>query len=208
MGRESYPPSFSEVNIGQRLRTLREERNLSLRALAEKSGLATNTLGLIEHGKTSPSVSTLQQIAAALAVPITRFFETERPDQQIVLTRSGQASCGEFDNGTLADLGAGLQERTVEPFLVTIAPGATSGAEPITHMGQEFIFCIEGSITYDILGQTYVLNAGDSLLFFAHLPHLWRNESGEATRVLMIFCPFGIRDRPNEFHFSQVRLSS
>lgn len=64
-----------ETSLGNRLRELRRQQGLSLRALAEKSGLSANTLSLIENGKTSPSVATLQQIALALNIPITAFFE-------------------------------------------------------------------------------------------------------------------------------------
>jgi DNA-binding XRE family transcriptional regulator len=58
-----------EVNVGCRLRELRAERGISIRALAEQSGLNVNTLSLIENGKTSPSVSTFQQIAFPFAAP-------------------------------------------------------------------------------------------------------------------------------------------
>ena len=77
-----------EVSVGHGLRKLRSEHNLSIRALAEKSGLAVNTLSLIENGKTSPSCSTLQQIATALGVPITAFFETELPQNPVVHVRA------------------------------------------------------------------------------------------------------------------------
>ena len=74
----------TEVNVGRRLRELRIERGLSIRALAEQSGLNVNTLSFIENGKTSPSVSTLQQVAAALELPINAFFEIKTNPQAIV----------------------------------------------------------------------------------------------------------------------------
>jgi DNA-binding XRE family transcriptional regulator len=64
------PDAVDQVNVGRGLRTLRTGRGLSIRALAEKSGLNVNTLSLIENGKTSPSVHTLQQLAQALEMPI------------------------------------------------------------------------------------------------------------------------------------------
>ena len=66
------------------MRELRSERGFSIRALAEASGLAVNTLSLIENGKISPSVSTLHRAAAALGVVITEFFENSASLQQIV----------------------------------------------------------------------------------------------------------------------------
>src|SRR5512134_567139 len=82
-GNKTRTGTAPEVNVGLRLRELRLERSLSIRALAERSGLNVNTFSLIENNKTSPSVSTLQQIAAALEVPITAFFETEAPKNSI-----------------------------------------------------------------------------------------------------------------------------
>ena len=67
----------AEMLVGKNLRDLRNRRGLSLRALAERSGLNVNTLSLVENGKSSPSVGTLQQLAQALDAPITTFFETE-----------------------------------------------------------------------------------------------------------------------------------
>src|SRR5512143_3738967 len=80
---KAHSSTKPEVNVGQRLRELRNERELSIRALAERSGLNVNTFSLIENGKTSPSVSTLQQIAAALEVPITAFFESAAPKNSV-----------------------------------------------------------------------------------------------------------------------------
>lgn len=64
----------TEVLVGRRLRDLRTKRGFSLRVLADRSGLNVNTLSLVENGKSSPSVSTLQQLATALEVPIMAFF--------------------------------------------------------------------------------------------------------------------------------------
>jgi len=94
-----------EVNVGHRLRELRNERELSIRALAERSGLNVNTFSLIENGKTSPSVSTLQQIAAALEVPMTAFFETEVPKNSVAHIVARNRPRLAFAHGTLEDLG-------------------------------------------------------------------------------------------------------
>ena len=67
---EREPP-----NVRSRVRALRQQRGLSLRALAELCNLSANAINLIERGKTLPSVSTLQQLASTLNVHITSFFE-------------------------------------------------------------------------------------------------------------------------------------
>jgi transcriptional regulator with XRE-family HTH domain len=190
-----------EVNVGRCLRKLRSERNLSIRTLAEKSGLAVNTLSLIENGKTSPSCSTLQQIATALGVPITAFFETELPQNTVVHVRACQRSHVAFTHGTLEDLGAGLRNRVVEPFIVTLEPNAGSGATSIVHTGHEFVYCLQGRIIYTVEERPYLLGPGDSLLFESHLPHRWQNVDAEPSQALLVLCPSDTRDRPTERHF-------
>jgi len=190
-----------EVDVGSRLRELRTERDLSLRALAEKSSLSINTLGLIEHGKTSPSVSTLQQVALALEVPITAFFETNVPESRIAHIKAIHRPRVAFEHGTLEDLGAGLTDRAVEPFVVRLEPFANSGPNPIVHTGYEFVFCLEGRIAYTIEAQTYLLEPGDSLLFESHLPHRWQNVGEVPSQSLLVLFPTDARDRPTEHHF-------
>lgn len=190
------------VDVGQRLRDLRAERGFSIRSLAGKSQLNVNTLSMIENSKTSPSVATLQQLAYALQIPITAFFEIGTPKNKIAYHKASQRPKAAFANGTLEDLGAGMVSRGVEPFLVALEPHAESGPNPITHTGREFIFCLEGWMAYTIEDQTFLLEPGDSLLFEAHLPHRWQNMGDTLTRSLLVFCPTDEHDRPTEQHFT------
>lgn len=187
--------------VGRCLRELRLRRELSLRALADQSGLNVNTLSLIENGKTSPSVSTLQQLAGALQVPITAFFETELKKTGISYQKAGQHPLATFDFGTVEDLGAGLIPQSGQPFLLTVGPKTSSGPIPIVHTGREFVFCLEGQLSYGIEDQVYHLNPGDSLLFEAYLPHCWQNSGETATRLLLVLCPADGSDRPTDRHF-------
>ena len=190
------------INVGRNLRRLRRERKLSLRALADISNTAINTLSLIENGKTSPSVSTLQSIANALEVDIIAFFETEPPVEKAVLTKGGHGVQVPFSHGNFQDLGAGMINRLVVPLLVTLNPGTGSGTQPIVHTGQELVFCLSGKITYIIQDQTYELSQGDSLMFEAHLPHQWENNGATSARALLIICPADEKDVPEERHFT------
>jgi len=191
-----------EVNVGKSLRKLRDERGLTIRALASQSGLAVNTLSLIENGKTSPSVSTLQQLASAMDVPITAFFDAERPEQKVIHLSAHSRQRAAFESGFMEDLGMGARGRKIEPFVVTLEPHASSGDFPIVHTGYEFVFCLEGRLTYEIEGQEYLLETGDSLLFEAHLPHRWMNTDYSPSRSLLVLCPSDERDRPIERHFN------
>jgi transcriptional regulator with XRE-family HTH domain len=190
-----------DVDVGRCLRELRTSHELSIRSLADKSGLNVNTLSLIENGKTSPSVSTLQQLASALNVPITAFFETGIPKNSVSYQKTGQRVRAAFAHGILEDLGAGLTMRGGQLFLVTLEPQADSGSSPIVHTGHEFVYCMEGHLTYTIEDHIYLLSAGDSLLFEAHLPHRWQNTGDTPSRSLLVMCPADENDHPTERHF-------
>lgn len=206
LNQTAYPPipteqESNEVNVGNCLRNLRTERNISIRNLAELSGLNANTLSLIENGKSSPSVSTLQQLANALGVPITAFFETDLPKNKITFQKAGQRPLVAFRRGTLEDLGAGLTIHGGKPFIVNLEPKAGSGSTPIVHTGYEFVYCLEGHLSYQIEDNIYLLEPDDSLLFEAHLPHRWKNVGETRLRSLLVLCPADESDHPSERHF-------
>lgn len=194
--------AVQDTYVGQRVRQLRTERGLSIRALAEASGLSANTLSLIENGKISPSVSTLQRAAQALAVPITTFFELPAPRQQVVFLSGEVRSRARFEHGAVEDLATGFASRALHPCLVTLEPHNGSGADPIVHTGYEFVYCLKGRVTYTVDGQQYNLSPGDSLLFESHLPHRWSNEDDTSAQMLLVLAPTDERDRPTHRHFS------
>ena len=191
------------IDVGARLRMLRAGAGLSIRALAEQSGLNVNTLSLIENGKTSPSVSTLQQLAGALGVPVTEFFVTGQGNKTVVHQQDGARPRALFEHGVMEDLGAGMSRFGAEPLIVTLEAGADSGKNPIVHTGREFVYCLEGRVDYTVDTETYSLEPGDSLLFEAYLPHHWKNVDAQPSRVLLVLCPLDERDQPTQRHFAR-----
>ncbi len=192
----------AELMVGRNLRDLRTKRGLSLRALAELSGLNVNTLSLVENGKSSPSVGTLQQLAQAMDVPITTFFETEQIEKRVVFTQSDQRPLAVLGRTQMQNLGKDLVGKVVQPFVVTLQPGMGSGDRMIVHTGHEFVFCLEGSLHYRINQEEFSLQKGDSILFEAHLPHCWENKGDQVTQVLLILYPTDEREESGGRHFS------
>jgi transcriptional regulator with XRE-family HTH domain len=190
-----------EIRVGDRLREIRAQLGFSIRRLAEISGLNVNTLSLIENGRTSPSVGTLQQLAQSLQVPITTFFETDQGEKKVVFQKNGARPRAAFAHGLMEDLGTGMPRFGAEPLIVTLNPHSDSGKHPIVHTGREFVYCIEGQIAYTVDTETYFLEPGDSLLFEAFLPHQWKNMDASPSRALLVLCPMDDRDRPAERHF-------
>lgn len=189
----------NEIPVGSRLRNLRHEQKLSIRALAEKCGISANTLSLIENNRTSPSVHTLNLLANGLGVPLIALFEEEKSEPELVYQQVGQRQKFRFSHGTAEKLGQGLPPLGAEPILVTLDKGRKNTGE-ISHSGREFIYCLEGEIVCVIAGQEYRLAEGDSLLFDAKAPHRWINTHTTTTRLLVLFCPMEAHDQPAERH--------
>ncbi|MFL7894308.1 MAG: helix-turn-helix domain-containing protein [Anaerolineales bacterium] len=190
------------MDVGHRLRELRTERGLSMRALAKLSGLSTNALSMIERGKTSPSVSTLYKLSDALEVPITAFFRTEPPREAIVFRKSNRRSRVEFQRGLWEGLGGESFVGRVEPFMLTLEGGATSGPHGLVHSGHEFVICLKGQLEYEVEEQRFTLNPGDSLLFASKLRHRWRNPGKAVANVLFVLSGFALDERPSEYHLN------
>ncbi len=177
-----------KLAVGQRIREIRTKQGLSLRALADLSHLSTNAISLIERGDNSPTVSSLHALATALAVPITAFFD-QHGDGQVIHLRKDQRPTSETAAVKMENLGSGLPNQQLEPFLITIAPGGSSTSSQITHSGEEFVFVLKGFLECMINEQDYSLEEGDSLLFLASQPHIYQNKTSKAAQVLIIFQP-------------------
>jgi transcriptional regulator with XRE-family HTH domain len=190
-----------EESLGNRLRELRRQQALSLRALAEKSGLSANTLSLIENGKTSPSVATLQQIALALSIPITAFFEVKVNRDPVIFTQKGQRKGNAFAHGKLEELGTGIGNDGLQPFVVTFDAQADSGPQPLAHEGNEFVYCLSGRVIYNVIGEEYTLEPGDSLMFSSKIPHSWFNPLNEPSEVMIVMTNEEERKRPVQIHY-------
>ncbi|HPH97603.1 MAG TPA: NifB/NifX family molybdenum-iron cluster-binding protein [Anaerolineaceae bacterium] len=197
---KNAPPA--EILVGRRLRVLRTRRGYSLRALAERSGLNVNTLSLVENGKCSPSVSTLHQLAMALEVPISSFFESEPAEKHIVFTSADERPQVPIGSTRMQNLGKDFAGSAVQPFFVTLQPGKGSGNRLIVHTGYEFVYNINGAVRYHINDEEYLLKQGDSILFEAHQPHCWENVGSETAQILLILYPSDEREEPGGRHFS------
>lgn len=188
------------VNVGNRLRELREERGISMRGLAAKSGLSANALSMIERGKTSPSVSTLYKLADAMGVDITAFFGEPLERQHIVFMKSEARPRVSFQRGLWEDLGGTNFTGRMAPFILTLENGGGSGPNAMLHTGHEFVFCLRGTLEYQVENQVFLLEPGDSLIFAARLRHRWRNPGNTVVNALIMLADFSEADRGLEMH--------
>ena len=198
-----YQHDAVSINIGERLRELREARNISMRALASRSGLSANALSMIERNKASPSVSTLYKLAEALGVSITSFFGANQERKQVVFLKSNARARVSFTRGIFEGLGGEQFVGRVEPFMLTLENSANSGPRSMTHTGHEFVFCLRGELEYQVERQIYHLEAGDSLLFAAHLKHKWRNPGRNVATAIIIISGFEEGEELHAMHWKK-----
>ena len=178
---EHNPP-----NLGPRIRAVREQHNLSLRGLAERCGLSSNAISLIERGENSPSIATLHKLATAFGMRVTEFFEQSR-EHSVVFCRRDNRLATNGPGFLMESLGIGLRNQYIEPFLITVEPGSPLAEPAIVHSGQEFAYCLSGDIRYCVGDQTYDLIPGDGLLFEATLPHFFWNATEIPAQILLVF---------------------
>ena len=167
--------STLESQIGNEVRKLRKELELTVAELSASAGISTGMLSKIETGSISASLGTLNALSTALNVPISRFFrETEeRRDCSFVkagagvnIERRGTKSGHQYNllgHSIHGDIG-------VEPYLITLK----QDAEPYTnfrHAGVELIYMLSGKVRYRHADQTYLLEPGDALFFDAAARH-------------------------------------
>ena len=188
------------VSLGMRLRQLRSERNLSQRALAQLASVSTNSISLIERDEISPSVATLQNLATALNVHMSYFFEIGT-EKNVLHIKSHERSALENQGVRIESIGRRLHNQEVEPFIIELAPHTIIGERQVIHSGHEIVYCTKGEIEYYIDGTSYVLKEGDFLLFEASLPHLWRNPHDEPAEFMLILQTPDAKLDPVKRHF-------
>ncbi len=180
------------VQVGARIRALRKQRGLTIRALATRCQISPNTLSLIENERTSPSIRTLGQLAQGLGENIVTLLAPESAEQSVFFQKRGERPITPFSNGTIEDLGDGLPPLGVEPILIELVTHQTV-SQDVIHAVREFVYCIDGSVTCVISGKKYPLSVGDSLLFDAGVCHRWENTHSHPSKMLVLFCPMNAK---------------
>lgn len=159
--------------LGDKIRRLRRERGMSLKDVAGKTGLTSSFLSQVERDLADPSITSLRKIAEALGIPI--FYFLLNHDDQNPVVRKNERKVLRFPQSNLTyELLSPDLNRKMELMLGRLKPGAASCEEPLAHPGEEFILVLEGVMEIDIGGDTYCLEHGDSIYYYASIPHkLW-----------------------------------
>ena len=161
--------------VGERVRELRRGRGETMARFAQAASISIGMLSKIEHGLTSPSLTTLSGLARAGGVPITAFFRGLDEEHDAVIVRAGEGLDiiheGSSPGRRYQDLGA-LRgpTRQIEPVLVTLAE--PNEVFPLfQHPGVEFIHVLTGTLEYGYGANRYRLDAGDTMQIHGEVAH-------------------------------------
>jgi mannose-6-phosphate isomerase-like protein (cupin superfamily) len=145
----------------------------------------------IERGLTIPSVEILMKLAEALGLSLSYFVEEAEKGNTIVFTPSGEGEPIFFfeDKHKICSLTQGLRDPGFSVFIDTLEPHCDSGEGGMVHTGEEFAMVLQGSLDFDIEGEGFNLEEGDSISFKATLPHSWKNNNDRPAKVLWAVSP-------------------
>lgn len=162
--------------MGNTLKSLRKERKLTLKDLAEKTGVSISFLSQVERGKSSVTLESLKKIADALGINPSVFFANDDLQDDLNTRR---------ERFYYKDLSDGIQGANFSPILVTLQPGENEG-NAFSHGGHEFLFVVEGLLTVEVDGKQIQLSEQQSILFDAHKTHYWFNHTEQVVRFLVV----------------------
>jgi transcriptional regulator with XRE-family HTH domain len=166
-----------EMAIGHEVRAYRKQLGITVADLAVATGMSVGMLSKIENGNISASLTTLQALSRALGVPLTAFFRRFEEPRNATFVKAGEgvnierrgtraghqySLLGHIDNNS-----SGVM---VEPYLITLT--TESDVFPtFQHEGMEFLYMLEGEVTYRHGDSNFAMQPGDSLFFDADAPH-------------------------------------
>jgi transcriptional regulator with XRE-family HTH domain len=178
------------VELGQKIRALRIERDMTLDDVVARSGLTRSWLSKVENFRVTPSLPALMEIARALRVPVTRLLEDldRRPDFVLVKQGDGPRITRdrEVSNIVYESLAHERPDRAMDPFVLTIPPGG-GRSKALSHEGEEFLRVLSGRVEFHYGDGMHELEAGDSLYFNASTPHRLTNRWAKPASILCVF---------------------
>jgi transcriptional regulator with XRE-family HTH domain len=170
--------------LGRRIRHLRQERRMTLQELAEATGLSSSMISLVERGRTSPSIGSLVVIASAFRVPIgDLFLEIDQTTEDPVVRESEQTVVAPWP-GVSRRTAKFDRLRGVEISVNEWEPGQQPEPQPAHHAGYEYGLLLDGELTVDVSGATFVLCPGDLICYPSTELHRLRNEGENVARAV------------------------
>lgn len=176
-----------DVELGQRLRFIRERAGLSQRALATKTGVPNSTISLIESGKMNPSVGALRRVLDGIPISLSDFFAFEpEPEKASFYEQEGLTEIGK-GKLSLRQVGSNLFGRALMILHETYDIGADTGRVLYGHEGEEGGIILSGQVEITVGALRKILGPGDAYYFDSRLPHRFK-QIGPEKCILVSAC--------------------
>ena len=180
-----------EIDLGFKLRMVRQRHQLSQRALAKKAGVANASISLIESGNMSPSVSALKRILAGFPMTLAEFFSDELPGMKSEVFYRAE-SLTEISGGegiSYRQIGSAKAGHALQILHETYQIGADTGLIMLQHEGEEGAVILTGRLEVTVGEATRILGAGDAYYFNSRQLHRFRNAGNEVCTLVSSCSP-------------------
>jgi transcriptional regulator with XRE-family HTH domain len=175
------------IFLGQKLRKLRKEQNLTQLELAQQVGITNGQVSTIERGVSSPSLATLHRIARALNVPMNEFFEDARLREVELLRKgSGRKVANTNENTTIEVILARSNRGAFNVLYLEQESGELLLTPRPSVPDEYYLYILHGKCEVQIQGDDYVLDPGDSMFVKAQKEQTIRNVGGDKLRFLLV----------------------
>ncbi|WP_108652605.1 cupin domain-containing protein [Dongshaea marina] len=163
------------MDIGYKLKHLRQKAQLSQRELAKRAGVTNGFISQLENNQLSPSIASLKKVLDGFPISLADFFtENDETSANVVFRASEMPDLGSGDIQYLL-VGHGKTPRAIGMLKEVMQPGADTGPEMLTHGGEECGIVIEGCLELSVDQESYRLDPGDGYYFDSRRPHRFRN---------------------------------
>ncbi len=177
------------ATVGPRVRALRDAMGLSLRDLAERSGVSAPMLSQVERGETSPTLAVAGKIAAGLELTLSQLLRLDE-GQHVAISRAASRRRSERGGHRFEELTPPLPGQRADVSLHVLDPGASTGGreDPPMHEpgSRETAVVLAGRLALFVEGARHDLSSGDSVTFDADLPHHFENEGDDPTEFVAV----------------------
>src|SRR5690554_592155 len=172
------------IDVGGHLRAVRLMYGLSQRELAKRAGVTNGTISLIEQNRVSPSVSSLKKVLDGVPMSLAEFFTLDlQANPQVFYSQGELVDIGDRDV-SLRLVAAKRANRAMSLMQERYRPAADTGADMLSHQGEEGGIVVSGCIELTIGGQSRLLEAGDAYYFSSAVPHRFRNLGDEPCEII------------------------
>lgn len=179
-------PEILANAIGRNVRRLRRRRDLTLDVLAERAGVSKGTVIGVEQARANPSIATLSRLADALGVGVATLIEVDETPQIRIKRRSETPALWSGDSGSQALFLMGTDPPDiVELWDWSLVGGDTFDGEAHPQGTIEMLTVLEGLLVVAVGTREQTVEAGDTILFDAVVPHRYANPADQPNRFIM-----------------------